>query len=129
MEAPAAEEELPEPDMVREPPPTVLTIVTPAASTVVTTEPLERVLTTVAPAAFVVVSRAPAVREGEADAEVRLPAVVLVEAPESGLEVALDGEPEAEPVSVVAVFGLLEPEPVLEVDGPRGTGVTIGPDP
>ncbi len=67
VEAPEVEEGLPEEDMVREPPPTVLMTVTPAALTVVTTEPTERVLRTVTPTALVVVRRAPAVRDAGAD--------------------------------------------------------------
>lgn len=116
---PEEEEGPPEEDIVLESPPTVLTIVTPAALTVVTTEPAERVLRTVTPAASVVVRRAPAVREAGAD---NGPAEVLLGDPEvddwSGLEVTLDGEPGAdEPLSVVAVLGLVF-DPELDEVGP-----------
>ena len=103
------EEELPGEDIVRAPPPTVLTIVTPAAFTVVTTEPSESVLRTVPPAALVVVRMAPAVRGGADDDG---PAEVLLGAPEDdGWSPEDDGwvldEPGAEePPSVADELGL-----------------------
>ena len=128
VEAPA-EDELPEPDMVREPPPIVLTTVTPAALTVVTTEPADKVLTTVTPAAFVVVTTAPALKEEGADDE---PAEMLLGAAEddpwAGFEVTLEGDPGADELPSVAALGL-ELESELEEPGFSGTGVTIGPNP
>ena len=120
VEAPGEEEGLPEEDIVRVPPPTVLTTVTPAALTVVTTEPAERVLTTVTPAALVVVRRAPALREAGADVG---PWEALLEAPElddpAGVEVTLEGEPGLdEPAFVVAVLGLEFGPELLDVTGP-----------
>lgn len=90
LDVDAPEEEGPlEEDIVRAGPPTVLTIVTPAAFTVVTTEPSESVLRTVPPAALVVVRMAPAVRGGADD---------------DGW--ALDEPGAEEPPSVVAVLAL-----------------------
>ena len=120
VEAPEEGEGLAEEDKVWEPPPTVLTTVTPAAFTVVTTEPAERVLRTVAPAALVVVRTAPAARE--AGAEVG-PLEALVGAPDdddpAGAEVTLEGEPGLdEPPFVVGVLGLMSDPELEDVTGP-----------